>query len=115
MGMYDTVWQKMKCPNCKKISKIGLQTKAGRKVLANYKLGDKFSYTKKFLEYEKETVEYHAKPKYLIWLLGGCRKCRCQISGCAWINTKTYVIEEIVLHSYSVRIEPNKVFKFKGK
>lgn len=110
MGMFDTIWQKVKCPNCKKVSEIGLQTKSGQRVLANYKLGDKFSFNKESFTDEKHLVNYHSKPKYLIWLLGSCRKCGCQMSGCAWINKKSFIIEEINLSSYTVEIEPKKIY-----
>ena len=102
MGMYDTIWVKHICPNCKSMSNIDLQTKSGQRTLHNYKLGDKFFFNIEKFEEEKKFYKHHAQKKFLIFLLGSCDKCRCQFQGCAWINPKSLVIEEIDLHSYTL-------------
>jgi len=115
MGMYDTIIQKAKCPNCNKLSGLDLQTKSGRKTLSNYRLGDVFHFDYNKLEQEKEMIKHHSRKKYLIWLIGSCSNCRCIIEGCAWINSKTFVIEEINLHSYKVSIKPEKIYKIRKR
>ena len=111
MGMFDYLTHRILCPNCKRTSEIELQTKSGQCTLMRYKLGDKFNFSEDKLKYEKDAVAHHSKPNYLIWLLGSCRKCECQIEGCAWINQKTLIIEEIELFSYKVKIEPEISYK----
>jgi hypothetical protein len=88
-----------------------LQTKSGVCSLATYKLGDVFVWDKKVLKDEMESVKYHSKLKHLIWLIGSCRKCNCGVNGCAWLNQTTHVIEEIELHSYTVKLEPTLEIK----
>ena len=113
MGMFDYLAHRILCPNCKRTSEIELQTKSGQCILKRYKLGDKFDFSEERLEQEREGVKHHNKPKYLIWLLGSCRKCGCHIEGCARINPKTLIIEEIKLFSYKVEIKPERVYQLK--
>lgn len=42
MGIYDTIYLKMRCPYCKEVSEMDFQTKDGNICMHNYKVGDVF-------------------------------------------------------------------------
>ena len=123
MGMYDIIFVEITCPKCGMFVEVDCQTKQGLKTLSSYKIGDKFTINKEYQKLEDSNnricnknnepgePEYN---KYLIWLLGSCPNCRCQIEGCAYIDRSTSVIEEVNLCRYFVDIEPDIVVKKKN-
>jgi hypothetical protein len=115
MGMFDIILVEFRCPNCKKKSVFDMQTKDGMRMMDTYRLGDRFVFDPVRLDRKISLSELTKEKELVAWLLGSCMKCKCQMSGCAYINSSSFIIEEIRVFDYTISFEPKIVIKHKSK
>lgn len=109
MGLFDTIVIKpIKCPHCREIVVVSLQTKDGPCCMNLYKIGDRFPIAdKSYLN------NYLHKKIYPISVCGVCPKCEVFINGWGRVDVKTLLLKKVELSTYMRCIKPEIIIRKK--